>query len=360
MEQFTINEDIRLAETLPAAIYRSPQWLEFTRQNLFPNSWQYMGCEADLPEKNSWLPSEYVEGFVQEPILLTRDKDHKLHCVSNVCTHRGNLLATEPGKGATLRCRYHGRCFRTNGTFKSMPGFEQALHFPSKADNLPQISLENWHGLLFTTLGAGQSLAAYLRPLTDRIAWLPLETLEACPTENLRFHLKANWILYCDNYLEGFHIPFVHPALDNAIGQQDYPVELFPKGVLQIGLAKEGEPCFSPPAGHPDHGKRIYAYYFWLFPNLMFNFYPWGLSFNQVIPLAQEQTLIRYFTFQFKGTSFQRAVNAIDQTELEDQEIVETTQRGIRSRLYQRGRYSPQHEKGVHHFHRMLAAYCAK
>ena len=28
--------------------------------------------------------------------------------------------------------------------------------------------------------------------------------------------------------------------------------------------------------------------------------------------------------------------------------------RGLKSQNYERGRYAPEHEKGVHHFHRIL------
>jgi choline monooxygenase len=49
------------------------------------------------------------------------------------------------------------------------------------------------------------------------------------------------------------------------------------------------------------------------------------------------------------------AGGSLDKVEREDEEIVEQVQRGIRSRLYDRGRYSPAREAGVHHFHRLLA-----
>ena len=46
----------------------------------------------------------------------------------------------------------------------------------------------------------------------------------------------------------------------------------------------------------------------------------------------------------------------LDKVELEDQEIVEATQRGVLSKSYERGRYSPKMETGVHHFHRILTS----
>jgi len=40
--------------------------------------------------------------------------------------------------------------------------------------------------------------------------------------------------------------------------------------------------------------------------------------------------------------------------ELEDGEIVESVQKGVMSQSYDRGRYSPAKEVGVHHFHLLL------
>ena len=41
----------------------------------------------------------------------------------------------------------------------------------------------------------------------------------------------------------------------------------------------------------------------------------------------------------------------------EDQEIVLNVQKGVNSRTYVKGRYSVNHEKGVHHFHQLLSKY---
>ena len=46
---------------------------------------------------------------------------------------------------------------------------------------------------------------------------------------------------------------------------------------------------------------------------------------------------------------------SLERVELEDQSVVQSVQKGVKSRYYKRGRYSPAHEKGVHHFHGLLA-----
>ena len=93
-----------------------------------------------------------LEKYIDEPLLITRDEKGSLHCLSNVCTHRGNLLVYESCKLTNLRCRYHGRLFHLDGQFKSMPEFKEVKDFPSADDNLTGLPLFQWGKLLFTSL----------------------------------------------------------------------------------------------------------------------------------------------------------------------------------------------------------------
>jgi choline monooxygenase len=134
-----------------------------------------------------------------------------------------------------------------------------------------------------------------------------------------------------------------------------YEHELFRYSSLQLALAKEREVAFDPPPGALDHGRRVAAYYWWIFPNLMLNFYPWGLSLNRVVPEAVDRTRVEFRAYVAddakRGLG---AGGALHEVELEDEAVVESVQRGVRSRFYRRGRYSPTRERGTHHFHRLL------
>lgn len=156
--------------------------------------------------------------------------------------------------------------------------------------------------------------------------------------------------------LEGFHIPYIHQGLVGTLDYGAYTVETQDWSVLQLGMAKPGEPAFELPRSHPDHGRPIAAYYYWLFPTTMFNAYPWGISVNAVTPLAVDRTRVSFLPFVWdESRRDQGAGSGLDRVEREDEAIVEAVQRGVRSRLYDRGRYSPAREGGVHHFHRLLA-----
>ena len=110
----------------------------------------------------------------------------------------------------------------------------------------------------------------------------------------------------------------------------------------------------------PDYGQAISAYYYWLFPNTMLNFYPWGLSVNVIRPIAPDLTKISFIPYVWDATKLGRGAGGdLDRVEREDEAVVELVQRGVRSRFYDRGRFSVAREQNVHHFHRLLAAQLA-
>ena len=190
-----------------------------------------------------------------------------------------------------------------------------------------------------------------------RIFWRSAKNSPSDKFENLKFvsakdyEIKAHWALYCENYLEGFHIPFVHKSLNEAIEYDSYKTETFRFSSLQTALAKNGENDF-------DFDKTIAAFYLFIFPNLMLNFYPWGLSVNIVKPLKKDLTKVSYLTYVSDETKLNKGAGAdLETVEFEDQAVVESVQKGINSRFYERGRYSPTKEKGTHHFHRLIAEF---
>lgn len=352
-----IDPDIRRASTLPAAFYRDPAYLEAARERIFARSWQLVGDTHRLKSPGSVVASSLLEGCLDEPILLTRDTGDVLHCLSNVCTHRGNLLVQGEGSAGGIRCRYHGRRFTLDGKFISMPEFEDAEGFPSPGDHLPKVPFARWEQLVFAGVDPAVPFEEVIAPVTARVGWMPLRDAVFDAIRARTYLVRASWALYCDNYLEGFHVPFVHPSLMRAIDYESYRAELFDHGNVHIARVAQGEHAFAIPEGWPDHGQPVGAYYFFLFPNTMLNFYPWGLSINVVTPLAVDRTRVTFLPYVWDPSKLDAGAGGdLDRVEREDESVVEGVQQGVRSRLYDRGRYSPSREVGVHQFHRMIAA----
>ena len=341
-----IDPDIRKAETLPSRYYTDPSLFDSILQS-FGRFWHFASHRSQL---SASLP---IDNSLREPMLLTM-VDNRLNCISNVCTHRGMLVCTEQSDSKRLQCPYHGRTFDLDGQFRHMPEFDTVENFPTNADHLSSFPFTEWKGLVFNTV-SGDDFESFISAVDERVGWLPINEFTHDPSRHREYTIDSNWALYVDNYLEGFHIPFVHGDLNEVLDYDAYTTELFDGGVLQIGIANEGEPCFDLPKSHPDFGQKIAAYYFWLHPSLMLNFYPWGLSVNLVIPESVDKTRIVYHGYVGDSTMLGKGAGGdLDKVEAEDQFIVEGCQKGVSSASYERGRYSPTKETGVHHFHRLL------
>lgn len=348
-----IHPEPQKASTLPSRYYTDPGSHRRIADRIFARSWQWAGDDLDLRAPGSVRPFTLLEGTLDEPLVLTRDRDDSLHCLSNVCTHRGALVCEGAGNQNSLRCRYHGRRFGLDGSFQFMPEFDEVEDFPSEADNLPQIELERWRQFCFVRLiPEGPPLAEMLAEVERRCGWMPIEEFVFDPSRAKDYMVRANWMLYIDNYLEGFHIPYIHADLNATLDYGSYRTELFSGGNLQLGVAADDEEVFD----REDDGHRVAAYYFWLFPNLMLNFYPWGLSVNVIKPLGPDRTRVSFLPYVWDESKIgDGAGAALDRVEREDEVVVESVQQGLRSRFYDRGRYSPEREKGVHQFHQMVA-----
>lgn len=356
--KYIINPDIERASTLPSSFYRDPRVFEELKEQVFYKSWQWIGDDRMLEFPSSAHPLLLLEGFLDEPVVLTKDSSAKVHCLSNVCTHRGNIVVDQSGKTRKLVCRYHGRRFKLNGAFEYMPEFKEVMDFPGACDDLHRFPLRKWGPLLFAGLNPAYDFQEVIEVMNRRVGFLPLDEFKEDSSRNKEYFINAHWALYCDNFLEGFHIPFVHNDLDAVLDYGNYKTVLHRYCNLQIGYAEGSEAVFDLPQGHPDYGSKIGAYYYWVFPNMMFNFYPWGLSINLVQPLDLGRTKVSFRSYVYDASKLdQGAGSGLHTVEMEDEEVVEGVHKGIRSRFYKAGRFSPTREQGVHHFHSLLAEF---
>lgn len=355
-----IHTDIRRAHTLPGTFYNDAATFEASKDKIFARSWQMItDAEEVVKLPGDALPFRFMDGYMEEPLLLLRDKENTIRCLSNVCTHRGKILVEHPGRlERGIVCGYHGRRFQLDGTFMAMPETEGMENFPCADDNLTRLPVGQWKQFRFTSLDPACPFEEWVAGMESKVGFLPVEEFVFAPERSRDYLVRANWALYCDNYLEGFHIPFVHKGLAAALDWGAYRTELFEWGNVQIGISKGGDAVFDLPPGHPDAGQQIAGYYFWLFPNIMFNFYPWGLSLNIVRPLQVNLMKVSFRAYVWKPSLLGIGAGAdVDLVEREDEAVVEQVQIGTRSRFYKHGRFSPRMEQGVHQFHRIVQSF---
>lgn len=339
MSIFEIDPDIRKAKSLASVFYTDPRYFELSKDKIFARTWQYLGRTDEV---ESLKPVTILSGVLDEPALLVRTDD-SIRCLSNVCTHRGNVLVNEPCKADLIRCGYHGRRFSLEGKFLSMPEFEGVEDFPCESDNLKQLAFAARQGFMFASLDPIEPFESFVDDAAERFADDNYEANSLRLTSKREYAVNAHWALYCENYLEGFHIPYVHHALNAVVDYGSYTTETFRYSSLQSGYDDTGE---------------IAARYLFIFPNLMFNFYPWGISVNVVRPVSPAETVVEFLTFVSDESLIDTGAGAdLHGVEMEDEAVVESVQKGIRSRYYSHGRYSPTREQGTHHFHRLIAEF---
>jgi choline monooxygenase len=343
---FEIDADIRKAKTIAAEFYTGERYFDLSKEKIFTRTWQFLGRAADAA---GLQPVTLLPGVLDEPLLVVKTDD-SLNCLSNVCTHRGKILVEEPSDAPRLiRCGYHGRRFSLDGKFMSMPEFEAVKDFPSESDNLRLVPFAVRQGFMFASLDPSASLDDVVSDVAERFSDDSYEPETLRLTATREYEIDAHWALYCENYLEGFHIPYVHHSLNEVVDYGSYSTETFRYASLQTAVAS---------AGGTPAVKSVAARYLFLFPNTMFNFYPWGISVNVVRPVSPSKTVVEFLTYVSDESLVETGAGAdLHRVEMEDEAVVESVQKGIRSRFYTHGRYSPTREQGTHHFHRLIAEF---
>tara|TARA_Y100001980_G_C14546562_1_gene326720 strand:- start:1631 stop:2659 length:1029 start_codon:yes stop_codon:yes gene_type:complete len=338
---FYVDQDISIAKSLDSSFYLNDKYYSLSIEKIFKKSWQFIGHKSEFIN-NRINPITILKNSVNEPVVLTK-KDDDYSFLSNVCTHRGHIINQKKCNSKTMKCLYHGRAFDLSGKMLNMPGFKNVKNFPSKEDNLIKLPSFDWADFLFTGINPKIDINSVITDFKSRLANYPLSKLKYNPKLSRTYRLDANWALYCENYLEGLHVPFVHKGLNGDIDIKSYQTELLDNGVLQYTNDKSDD---------------LYAYYYWIFPNMMFNFYDWGLSVNLVEPISANQTRIKFLSYSLKNDiKTKTKVDELHEVELEDEEVVLNVQKGIQSQFYNNGRYSADYEKGTHHFHRLICKY---
>jgi len=367
-----INESLESAETLASRFYIDPAMLELERQRIFHRTWQLVGTlSQDCGEANGLKRtiadphSFFTADVIGEPVVIVRDSPGILRAFSNVCRHRAGPIAQGAGCRRVFNCAYHGWTYTLDGRLIGTPEVDGVAFFDRSRMGMVSLRLATWREFIFVNFDSGAP------PLTDFLGNIPELAREfsfegLAHAERRDYVVNCNWKVYVDNYLDAYHIPMVHPGLMNEIDYPRYRTDTFRYHSQQLGPVKELKPDDASDRVYPPGIGLNEALYFWVFPNLMLNFYPDNIQTNLIVPLSHDKTLVIFEWFFHDAASEKtklRAAKAIGFSETvqqEDMRICEAVQRGLRSSTYSRGRYSVKRENGVHHFHMLLAEFLAR
>ncbi len=338
---------VERATTIPAHWYTDPAFHEFEREAVFARSWQHVGHLSQIPDVGNHL----VAMVARRPVLVVRGGDGLVRAFYNVCRHRGGPLALKDGHTHMLQCRYHGWTYRLDGMLRGVPHFNRTELFDKEDYGLIPVRVAEWQGLIFVHLQPdGPSLDEPVAGIAERLA--PQRFDGFVFAGQVDYEARCNWKVYADNYLEGYHVPHVHPELCSLYAFEAYRTEVYRWYSLQVGPLSGKDTPYGVSSGE--------ALYYFLYPNCMLNILPGRLQTNVVVPLGPDRCRIvfRYYYADATSAAAQRTIRDdrafSDAVQAEDVEICERVQEGLASGVYERGRFSAEMETGVHHFQSLL------
>jgi choline monooxygenase len=333
---------MELVETLPSAAYCDPVRYQDERKRVFWPAWLLAGYSHQFNE-----PGDYIAATIVEfPIFVQLGNDLQLRAFHNVCAHRaGPIVWDGNGRQANLVCRYHGWSYAQNGELRSARDFgveNIRAETPSCLALLP-VRVETWRGMIFICMDqATPNLSEWLKDFPRECDAYPIETYVFHSRTTKR--MACNWKTYADNFLEGYHVPFVHPGLNREVDGLSYRV--ISKGDRRWNV-HEAEPR--------KKESGFTGVFLWFWPNFSLNILNGGYAVERWLPKGHDSCdLVFEYFFDPSIQNATEIVAASEAVAFEDVRISEAVQRNLEAGIYQTGTLSPRHENGLADFKDLL------
>ncbi len=360
--------------TLPNDWYTSRDLFDIEMKTLFRDVWTCVGQTEQVAH-----PGQYFTTTVaNEEVVVVRDGAGELHALSNTCLHRAGPVSIGTGTRKTFQCPYHGWIYELDGRLRNANGMDGTEDFDTDTMRLPEFRVGTWGPSIWVTLSdVAPPLEEWLGDITPRLQNYNVDQLKFAGGR--RWEVDCSWKMYVDNFMEGYHIPFIHPGLTQGLSpsiytyklgkytNEQYGAEPHPRGPGSriagiLGSVNEFRKI-KPPMPDLDEKERVGYYFHWVFPLTTINFTPDGILIFQISPLGPERCETRFTWWFPPARSFQdkllqaAVVNFGHLINTEDYEICEHAQRGMRSGVYHQGRYAAEQEMCLHHSHQLLTDY---
>lgn len=361
---------IDAAHGLPADAYRSAEFLRHEQASLFLRHWHAVGFEHDVADAGDVFPVLCASGV---SLILVRDQAGAVRVFHNFCRHRGMRLVAEPQQGRrTLVCPYHAWCYGLDGTLQRIPhrdGFGAHGAPPAHVPGLVPVRSHVWAGIVFVDRsGEAAPFEAYIEPLSSR--WRDYDFSLLRHGASMHFDVPGNWKLAIENFIDIYHVPYVHPGLNQYNNMADhYFIQEGPvlgEGNAEYRPADEGAgklPMF--PGLSQTQQQTIEAVC--LFPNLLLTVFSDNLRVILVEPTGPGSCRERVSIF-FVGDEalepcledYRRAVVArFPSFNDEDVGVVTRLQEAFENSAYDRAHFLPFFDGNVHRFQQLVGRACA-
>jgi len=345
--------------SLHADAYTEPQWFDADQAQIVRNSWQWL-CHGEKLR----TPGNYVaEDIGGHPIVAVRGKDGELRAFYNVCKHRAHQLLEGEGTSKNIVCPYHAWSYDLTGQLMAARHTSNLVDFDKGSICLDKVQIEAFAGFVYVNLNPeAPSLAEQSGELGAEIAqWAPdVERLTFA--HRLSYTIESNWKNVVDNFLECYHCHVAHKDFVSLVDMDTY--EVTTHGIYSSHMAEAGK---SENSAYDVSGATVTDHaVWWLWPNTCIMRYPGrgNMIILKIIPAGPDLT---YETYDFFLESAEpneaelESIRYLDEVlQVEDINLVESVQRGMRTPAFQQGRIvndpagSGLSEHALHHFHGLV------
>lgn len=206
---------------IPARAYTGAEEFALEQERIFSSGWVWAGYEHWVDSPGKVHPVQ-VGG---KPLLIVHGDDNQIRVFHNSCRHRGMALTEEPIEvSKQIQCAYHCWTFKLDGALAAAPYYGRERRSkvdPESAARLSLISVAShvWAGMVFVNLAAestdpadsATSFEEMLAPILDR--WNHVDFDRISLAAERKFDIGVNWKLVVENFLDFYHLPFVHPQV---------------------------------------------------------------------------------------------------------------------------------------------------
>ncbi|HKY82271.1 MAG TPA: Rieske (2Fe-2S) protein, partial [Sphingobium sp.] len=149
MEKAPDYAGLVLDDRVHTSLYRDTAIFDDEMERVFKNTWVWVAHASEIPAPNTYKTSHVG----RQPVIVTRDKQNKVHILLNRCRHRAATICEKrKGKSSVFVCPYHGWSYGVDGRLRAVP--HQSVYgddFNKEDFSLISLRVEEYHGMIFAT-----------------------------------------------------------------------------------------------------------------------------------------------------------------------------------------------------------------
>lgn len=258
-----------MAETvtrIDLARYVDPARLEAEQQQVLRRHPVIVGYSSQVAKPGDCLTHDLL-GL---PILVTRDREGRLHAFLNICRHRGTRLVWERGTCAkrSLVCPYHAWTYDLSGRLLGLPHEKDFGLADKAAMNLVRLPVTEAFGVVLAVPTPGETFDfdAFLGPVKADLEGFGLGGHVVYDQREIG--LSANWKVIIEGALETYHVRYAHAQTIAPMFNDNISVMERLEPHARLYFTKR---AIKDLAGRPLDGQSVRDYgnpLYFIFPNL--------------------------------------------------------------------------------------------